>query len=96
MFNRLENCPYWQIHRILMEGLEMFGLGKKRSNFGKYLDRHSITQQEMAKESGVSKSTISRLCDPDESEPTLGVAKKIIKALKKHDRSVNYDDFWDM
>lgn len=74
----------------------MFGLGKKRSKFGKYLDRHSITQQEMAKESGVSKSTISRLCDPEESEPTLGIAKRIIKALKKHDNNVDYRDFWDM
>ncbi|WLR54821.1 helix-turn-helix transcriptional regulator [Mesobacillus subterraneus] len=74
----------------------MFGLGKKRSKFGKYLDKHSITQKEVAKESGVSKSTISRLCDPDESEPTLGVAKKIVKALKRYDGHVDYKDFWDM
>jgi putative transcriptional regulator len=74
----------------------LFGLGKKRSRFGKYLDSHSITQQEIANESGVSKSTISRLCNPLEEEPTIGVAKRIIKALKKHDPQIDYKDFWDM
>jgi putative transcriptional regulator len=74
----------------------MFGLGKKRSKFGKYLDKNSITQQAIAKESGVSKSTISRLCDPEATDPTLGVAKKIIKTLKKYNSHVDYKDFWDM
>ncbi|MFC0562243.1 helix-turn-helix transcriptional regulator [Halalkalibacter alkalisediminis] len=74
----------------------MFGLGKKRSKFGKYLDNHSITQEEIAKESGVSKSTISRLCQPEEFEPSMKNAKKIIKVLKKYDKNVYYDKFWDM
>jgi putative transcriptional regulator len=73
-----------------------FGLGKRRSRFGKYLDENSITQQEMAEESEVSKSTISRLCDPEEHEPSIKNAKKIIKALKKYDPNIDYDDFWDM
>jgi predicted transcriptional regulator len=74
----------------------LFGLGKRRSRFGKYLDTHSISQQEISMESGVSKSTISRLCQPGENDPTLGVAKKIIKSLKKYDSRVDYRDFWDM
>jgi putative transcriptional regulator len=74
----------------------MFGLGKKRSKFGKYLDKHSITQQEISKESGVSKSTISRLCDPEEYEPSMKNARKIIKVLKKHNSKIDYNDFWDM
>jgi putative transcriptional regulator len=74
----------------------LFGLGKKRSRFGKYLDRNSIAQQEISDESGVSKSTISRLCHPNETEPTLGVAKKIINALRKYDSNIDYKDFWDM
>ena len=76
--------------------MNWLGLGKKRSRFGKYLDKKSITQQEIAKESGVSKSTISRLCDPKGYEPSLKNAKKIIKFLKKHDSIVDYSDFWDM
>ncbi|MEH7157492.1 helix-turn-helix transcriptional regulator [Neobacillus drentensis] len=73
-----------------------FGLGKKRSKFGRFLDKNSITQQEIANESGVSKSTISRLCQPEEFEPTMSSAKKIIKALRDFGFSVDYDDFWSM
>ncbi|MEK4973680.1 helix-turn-helix transcriptional regulator [Niallia sp. FSL R7-0648] len=76
--------------------MSWFGLGKKRSKLGKYLDSNSITQQEIAEESGVSKSTISRLCDPANYEPSLATAKKIIKALKKYNQNINYNDFWDM
>jgi hypothetical protein len=36
------------------------------------------------------------LCEPTESEPTLGIEKKIIKALKRYDSKVDYRDFWDM
>ncbi|WP_256237996.1 helix-turn-helix domain-containing protein [Bacillus sp. EB600] len=57
----------------------MFGLVKRRSRFGKYLDDHSISQQEIANESGVSKSTISRLCQPEENEPTVGVQKRLLE-----------------
>ena len=60
----------------------MFGLGKKRSRFGKYLDQHSITQQEMAKESGVSKSTISRLCDPGEKLKRNWIGKRNSRKFK--------------
>lgn len=74
----------------------MFGLGKKRSLFGRFLDKNSIVQQEIADESGVSKSTISRLCQPEENEPTLHVAKKIIKTLRGNGYNVDYEDFWDM
>ncbi|MDI3090085.1 helix-turn-helix transcriptional regulator [Priestia megaterium] len=76
--------------------MNWLGLGKKRSQFGKYLDKKSITQQEIAEGSGVSKSTISRLCDPKGHEPSLKNAKKIIKFLKKHDPIIDYSDFWDM
>lgn len=76
--------------------MSWFGLGKRRSRFGKYLDQNSIVQQEIAEESGVSKSTISRLCDPEEYEPSIKIAKKIIKALRKYDSNVDYTDFWDM
>jgi putative transcriptional regulator len=76
--------------------LEWFGLGKKRSKLGKWLDRRGISQQELEKMSGVSRGTISRLCSDDKNSPTLKTAKKIINALKKLDKSVGYDDFWSM
>lgn len=74
----------------------MFGLGKKRSKFGKYLDKNSISQQDLSEKSGVSKSTISRLCQPENYEPNFKSAKKIINTLKKSGYNVDYDDFWSM
>ena len=73
-------------------------LGKKRSKFGKFLDKHEITQQEVVKQSGVSRGTISRLCQPESRDgPTMKNATKIIKALRDlTGTNVNYDDFWSM
>ncbi|PEE25977.1 transcriptional regulator, partial [Bacillus toyonensis] len=38
----------------------MFGLGKQRSKFGKFLDKNGISQQDVVRESGVNRGTISR------------------------------------
>ena len=75
-----------------------FRLGKKRSRFGDFLDENDLTQQDVVKESGVSRGTISRLCKPEnEDGPTMKNAKKIIKALRKlTNKEVDYDDFWSM
>ncbi|WCK53816.1 helix-turn-helix transcriptional regulator [Aneurinibacillus sp. Ricciae_BoGa-3] len=76
--------------------MEWFGLGKKRSKLGKWLDRRGISQQELEKRSGVSRGTISRLCSDDANTPNFKNAKKIISALKTLDSGVDYDDFWSM
>jgi len=72
----------------------MFGLGKKRSKFGKFLDKNGITQQELAKESGVNRNSISRVANDDDQELSFKNAKKVIKTLRKEGYSVDYDDFW--
>ncbi|HHY72309.1 MAG TPA: helix-turn-helix transcriptional regulator [Bacillus bacterium] len=74
----------------------MFGLGKSRSKFGKFLDKNSITQEDLSKESGVNKNTISRISKLTENRPSLNNANKIIKTLKKAGYNVDYDDFWSM
>lgn len=73
----------------------MFGLGKKRSKFGKFLDRNSITQIEIAKESGVNRNTISRLASSDEHLCSMKNARKIVKTLRKAGFEVDYEDFWE-
>jgi len=73
-----------------------FGLGKPRSKFGKWLDSNGIKQEDLAKESGVNKSTISRICSGDAFYPSMKSAAKIIKALRKRGKNVNADDFWAM
>ncbi|PLR79694.1 transcriptional regulator [Bacillus canaveralius] len=70
------------------------GLGKRRSKLGKFLNLHSISQQEIVKRTGLSKSTISRLCQPEEFEPNMKSAKKIIKVLQEAGYQVNFEDFW--
>jgi len=75
----------------------MFGLGKPRSRFGKYLDKKGIKQQDLVRESKVNKGTISRICQGDAFKPSLENARKIIKALRKMTgEKVDYDDFWSM
>lgn len=75
----------------------MFGLGKPRSKFGKFLDSNDITQQDLVKESDVNKATISRLCQGDAFQPSMKNGAKIIRALKKMtQKDVSYDDFWSL
>lgn len=75
-----------------------FNLGKRhRSKLAKFLEENEITQQDLAKESGVSKSTVSRICQGDEFAPNMRSATKIIGALRKiTQKRVDYDDFWSM
>lgn len=72
-----------------------FGLGKPRSKLGKFLDSKKISQQELVEKSGVSKSTISKLCTGDAYSPTIKNANKILKALRElTGTKVDHDDFW--
>lgn len=74
--------------------MSWFGLGKPRSRFGKWIDKQGISQEELARDSGVNKSTISRLCSGDAFQPSMKNAAKIIKALRNKGKKIEYDDFW--
>lgn len=74
----------------------MFGLGKKRTKFGKYLDRKGITQSEVAKKAKVSNDTISRLCNESDYRPKISTVSKIKKALDKLGVSSPPDDYFGM
>ncbi|WP_209121490.1 helix-turn-helix transcriptional regulator [Alkalihalobacillus sp. BA299] len=75
----------------------MFGLGKKRSKLGKWLDQRGISQQWLSKTSGVNKTTISKLSKGDyDHDPNTKTIKKIINTLQKIDPNVKADDFWDI
>jgi predicted transcriptional regulator len=75
-----------------------FNLGKRhRSKLAKFLEENNITQQDLANESGVSKSTVSRVCQGDEFPPNMRNAKKIIGALREITKKrIDYDDFWSV
>lgn len=75
----------------------MFGLGKKRSKLGKWLDKRGMSQQWLSKKSKVSRSTISELCKEEaEHAPTQKTMAKILKTLREVDKGIKADDFWDM
>ena len=75
--------------------MKWFGLGKKRSRLGRYIDQHGISQTELEK-AGISRATVSRLCSSDENQPTIKTAKKIVNFLKRYDEGVDYKDFFDL
>ncbi|MBM7592230.1 helix-turn-helix transcriptional regulator [Brevibacillus fulvus] len=72
------------------------GLGKPRSKFGRWLDSERISQEELVRISGVNKSTISRLCSGDAFKPSMKSALKIISALRRVGKNVDYEDFWSI
>lgn len=76
------------------EVISMYGLGKKRSKLGKWLDQRGITQQWLSKKSGVNNNTVSYMASDDDYLPTMNTAKKILGALREIDPNVNLDDFW--
>lgn len=74
----------------------MFGLGKKRSKLGKWIDRNGLSQEDLIKASKVSRNTISKLCSDSDYMPTGATMKKILRAIRKIDPNAKSTDFWDM
>ncbi|MDH4620110.1 helix-turn-helix transcriptional regulator [Brevibacillus sp. AY1] len=74
----------------------MFGLGKKRSKLGKWLDQRGITQQWLSRESGVNNNTVSYMASDDNYLPTMNTAMKILRSLRKVDPTVKLEDFWSI
>lgn len=75
----------------------MFGLGKKRSKLGKWLDKRGISQTWLAAKSGVNRNTINALTSGDSDRaPTTRTIKKILKALREVDPTIKGDDFFDL
>lgn len=71
-------------------------LGKKRSSFGKWLDKNRITQEEIRSLSKVNKNTITRICSDPDYIPAGKTMIKLIKALRKQGYNVDIDDFWGL
>jgi transcriptional regulator with XRE-family HTH domain len=72
----------------------MFGLGKPRSKFGKWLDRRGIQQNEVANKAGLGRTTISNMASNKDYKPRISTFTKLQKGLKKMGYNVEYNDFW--
>jgi predicted transcriptional regulator len=74
----------------------IYGLGKKRSRLGKFLDRSGITQEWLVRSSGLGRNTIADLANVGGREPNARTMQKILNALRTVDPNVKADDFWPM
>lgn len=73
-----------------------FGTGKKRSKVGKFIDREGYTQEELKEASGVSRNTISRICNDPNYVPSSNVLKKVMTAIRQIKPGAKADDFFDL
>ncbi|WHY01887.1 helix-turn-helix transcriptional regulator [Neobacillus sp. DY30] len=74
----------------------MFGLGKPRSKFGRFLDSKGIEQKEVAERAKVSEMTLTRLCNDKDHQPRISTWVKIQRALKSMGYEVDRDKFFDI
>ncbi|MEL3973065.1 helix-turn-helix transcriptional regulator [Rossellomorea oryzaecorticis] len=72
------------------------GWKKPRSRFGRWLDQQGIEQVEFSKLSGVSRNTISTLCNDKEYIPSPKVMKKILDTVRQIEPGKKMDDFFDI
>jgi hypothetical protein len=71
-------------------------LGKKRTKFGKWLDKQGIHQDEIKKEIGgkVGGTTISKMANKEDYSPKYSTWQIVKKALLKRGHNKDYNDFW--
>lgn len=74
----------------------MWGIGKKRSKVGKFIDKHGYTQEDLKKISKVNRNTVSKICSDPDYIPSGSTMKKILKALRELDPSAKTDDFFNI
>ncbi|GIP40772.1 hypothetical protein J31TS4_40520 [Paenibacillus sp. J31TS4] len=75
----------------------MFGLGKRRSRFGKFIDQElGYGGQERVREvSKISRETIAKICNNADYIPSGKTMKLLMTAVKKlTGKNVRTDDFW--
>ncbi|QTL52848.1 helix-turn-helix domain-containing protein [Priestia aryabhattai] len=74
----------------------MFGLGKRRTRLGKWIDKRNINQEWLVRKSGLGRSTVGDLVNNSERLPTQRTMKKILQALRRIDPNIKSEDFWDI
>ncbi|MGG3232391.1 helix-turn-helix domain-containing protein [Priestia flexa] len=74
----------------------MFGLGKRRTKLGRWLDKNEVEQEWLVRKAGIGRSTVGDLANNPDRLPTTRTIQKILKALREIDPNVKSNDFWDM
>lgn len=76
--------------------MSWFGLGKKRSEFGRMLDNSGYNQNDLAKVSKVNRTTISKLCNDESFSVKYSTGEKIKRGLKKLGIDKDVDEYLGM
>lgn len=73
----------------------MFGLGKKRSRFGSFIDSHGIKQEKIRDITKVSRETMWKACNDDDYKPRPSIRESLTSAVKKlTGKNLDSNDFW--
>jgi uncharacterized protein YerC len=70
------------------------GLGRSMTRFGRWLDSNGITQGKLEAKTGISETTITRLCRDINYKPTERTKMMVITTLQRMDYDVEIADFW--
>lgn len=75
----------------------MFGLGKKRSIFGKFIDKQRILQIEVEEETKLSNPIITKLCNDDKYVPSPKTQRVILRFVRGRGwENAKSDDLWPL
>lgn len=70
-------------------------LGKKRSNFGRWMNKQKdVKKVELKRASNLSSNTVSKLCSDPEYRPRFSTVFKVNQGLKKLGKNIDLNDFF--
>jgi hypothetical protein len=70
-------------------------LGKKRSNFGRWVDKQEdVNEIVLKRASDLGSTTISKLCRDADYRPRFSTVLKINQGLKKLGKNIDLNDFF--
>ncbi|MEK5641950.1 hypothetical protein BK138_08460 [Paenibacillus rhizosphaerae] len=73
----------------------MFGLGKRRSPYGEFLDEHRIKQEDIVKVTGLNRDTVSDVCSDPDYKPRKSTITLLLMAVRElTGKKVSKQDFW--
>jgi hypothetical protein len=76
--------------------MSWFGIGKRRSKFGRWIDSKGITQEEIRKRTKLGNGTLTSLCNDANYVPRISTWVKVQRALKSMGYDVDRDKFFDV
>ncbi|MFS1511358.1 transcriptional regulator [Chengkuizengella sp. SCS-71B] len=74
----------------------MWGIGKYRTRFGRWVDKSPYNQSEFSKLSKVSHHTITQICSDNDYIPGTTIKKKVMRVVNVTDPEKKPYHFWDL